>query len=417
MTLARMSSIPHFTQMSINQVVRFLGDDPTQNYSIKATEKVDGSNMSICVIDNKLFIKSKKGEPIRNPKDFIQLASKFEADIMLDFARLLKVLLKQEKKIVKLFKTNNIEQLFCEIVPNAKPNIIKYDAKIIGRGLLYIFDNINSGTFHKLQQIISPEWHVYKPIDICEEVVSLNYFKDLIIFANQYKTILSSRKRDSKTIQDKREAGMKLREMLEKVAKDKLQLIKNVKSILGASEIEGIVFENVSTGFKTKLVDLDNFGKRRADEWAGSTIIKDSRIELFNTLHNKVFNNADILIINEKQNQKIVENVKHGSACSGTYLVDLDWICNIIFEDALIESGKTITQIICDANIVVEEYFEKLLRIEVDGEPSKAVLRAEIKNISELSCKLKNRHSPIYLVEYMLGFKRCNELVNKFGKS
>jgi len=134
--IKQMEKIPHIHQLPFSRVEDLLKEE---SYLI-VTEKVDGSNISLCYEDGKIHIKTKRSAPIREPAYFDLMYKTYGDSIQLEFKRFLQFCLEKEEELIDWFKTFKLTQLFFELVPTAQPNIIKYNPKRIKTGLIYVFD-------------------------------------------------------------------------------------------------------------------------------------------------------------------------------------------------------------------------------------------------------------------------------------
>ena len=126
-----------------------------------------------------------------------------------------------------------------------------------------------------------------------------------------------------------------------------------VPSSLGASEIEGAIIRNMQTGAIAKLVDLEGFGRRRAEQWAGVDALKDYRKSLYNELKDVVLNNADIFVLDDKQVQKLTDAME----VRGSRFSNLDEMLDVLYGDASSEvQFKEAKQMVSDLTNSLNQY-------------------------------------------------------------
>jgi len=406
-----MTSIYHIDQLPYSVALEFTaGSTDRDPKTFRVTEKIDGSNVSICCIDKKMHIKTKKAEPTRDPEVFRKLADKFETPLMNEFARFLEVVLEIEEELVKIFLDNGIEQLFGELVPVPKPNIIQYSPEHVLPGVFYIFDEISVDIRTALINAFKYKWNIYYAPDVDEWHKVVDFSFALKDFFQQYGEQLQCRRRDTSSVERKEKAKDLYTHMLKQWKQVFICEFPNVRSHLGAEQIEGLIIENRLNGIKIKIVDMDGFGAVRAEEWAGSDTMKDQRKQLFKDLVNNVFNGADILINTDKQDQKIQEMLE-GVDSFHEYEV-LDVLC----KDAVKESGLTVETIIEKAKEAFDSYLSQLLVINPVGLSVNAV-KTEVKHICNILVTLDSGYNGTImftLIEYVLGYKRYEEIKRKY---
>jgi len=405
-----MTSIYHIDQLPYSVAMKFCSNLGSTHYS--ASEKIDGANVSICLINGQIYIKTKKAEPTRDPKIFRNLAEKFETSLMNEFARFLDVVIKHEVKLVSIFNKYGIEQLFGELVPIPKPNIIRYNPVVIGPGALFIFDDTDEQIHYEISKAFCDDWRVFSKQNNAQYLEVKEFVKALYEFMVDREESLLSRKRDAASLECKAKAVEHYKDMLQQWKKRFIDSFYKIPSHLGAEQIEGIILENRLNGIKIKVVDMDGFGAVRAEEWAGSDAMKNQRKQLFKTLVEQVFNGADILINTDKQEQKVLEVAEGLDSVSEASILD------IISQDAMKESGYTIENIIKKSKEAFEFYLEQLLTINPTGLSINAV-KNEVKNVCNILVTLDSGYVGtirLTLLEYTLGYKRYEELKNKFCK-
>jgi hypothetical protein len=405
-----MDKIPHLSQMPVSFAKKFVGEGIT--YS--ATEKVDGSNVSICLIDGAIHLKTKKGKPTRNPQDFLDLADKFDSQINRDFARFLKDLLAVEAGLIKSFKEFKITQLFGELVPNTKPNVIEYDPHIVGEGVLYLFiKDRKDGIVNQLRFSLRFSWLVrgLQPVKVSTDVFDM--FKTVHDWFGFYLDQLESRKRDEVSLNNKESAKKSYQIMLDDISRTILQDIKNEKSFLG-DEMEGIVIEN-SDGMRVKVVDLDDFGERRKEKWGDVDEIKQMRADVKRTIIKDIFGGADILTSKNKLEQRMEEMISTSQNPRG---ITFNCIINTIIKDIRSEVEIDFSSMSLIAVEIYTDYYEKLLvkaRTNTSGE-AHSLLKLDVQNVCRLIDQLSHpfhRHDHLLITD-LLGGRKKSELTKKY---
>lgn len=324
---ARMRNIPHIDQMKPDDLFKLLD---SENWEV--TEKVDGSNVSIGITqdngETKVYIKSKKGKPITEPAEFERMAAAMNNDIMLGFADLLRMLQQNNEKVVGFFKhlyttLNGRPQIFGELFSRSQMNVIAYSSELIGNGAVVIFgivhdeggggpgvDYSETQTDQRAMQACVKEfngmsgWRFYykRPVQLSIRKLYRNAVKQ---FIDEYGPALKNRKRDPESKRLKQEAKDKFVQISTHFKRELLRQIRGVPSFLGAKEIEGVIIRNMQNGAIAKLVDIEEFGRRRAEAWAGVDALKGARKALYKNILTTILKNADIFMLPAKQQEKL----------------------------------------------------------------------------------------------------------------
>jgi len=401
-----MPNIHHIDQLPYSEAMKFIAPNYIDDESefLRVTEKIDGSNVSICLIDEQLYIKSKKGKPTRDVRVFRELSETYETPIMLEFCRFLECILFQEKNIIQLFKKHNIDQLFGELVPYSQPNIIDYDPALVGNGVFYIFDELSPSILNPLNNYIGLEWRVLysKNLDIRPVI---DFRESLTYFMLHNAGDLLCRKRDAESLTKKQDAKVKYEQLLKSWKTILIDSYRKTRSVLGAEHMEGVVITNTDENVSIKVVDTENFSEIRSAVWAGTDCMKKERKELFKKLI-EAFGNPDILTNEAKQEQKIVEILEDISG----RIHHMDSIIDIISTDAQCESNIEATEIINRSIKLLNEYILDLLRIPDKQGPSLTAIKTELKKTFELLETLEIQTDVDDIVSFILGYKRLEEL-------
>ncbi|MEI7675028.1 MAG: RNA ligase family protein, partial [bacterium] len=280
----RMPSIPHWDQMSAAQYEKLLDGN-----ALEVSEKYDGSNISFGVNEEgKVYAKSKRGIAITDPNEFDNMAMLYDNDIFHEFANILQFL--QDIHFETICPTG--VQIFGEMFCKARMNVIAYNAEIIGTGLVVVFGAYKNGKdifdskiltkiFIKLRQCSYAEklhwdFKLKQCLNLKLEYERLKEFHNPESLQN-----LKSRARTDETIKKHKEQFQKF---LTETKKELLSSSHTVQSNLGSTEIEGLIIRNPVNGAMAKIVDLDDFGARRLEQWSGVGKIKEFRKEVFREL-------------------------------------------------------------------------------------------------------------------------------------
>lgn len=439
----KMTSIPHFDQMTIPQVISFF-----ENEDWEITEKADGSNVSFGVDENGIFVKSKKGNPVYNAQEYVDLSVTFNNDIHLGFAELLNLLLNNEDRFISFYnKFNQVIggigfQIFGELFSKSHMNVISYSPEKIGKGAVYVFmvktDTANKGTDITNspigQQIIKEfissfqgvdGWNFYskRPVDV--DIKTSNYKNEIIDIIKNNKDILNSRKKIDKEQKDI--LVSKITQLLSFLKKQTLQQISGVHSMLGGEEIEGVVVRNLKNGALAKIVDLEGFGAKRVEQWHGIDQIKKLRGDLYNRIQKEVLDNADIFVLPNKQIEKLSDALEE----RGYKYQNIEDMISVLYQDAVTERPKLktdIKQIIITTFNILNDHIEGVRNV-IEGvdtsnpkivEVTQSAITSEVAEISNIIDKLKKislgEDFYVEVIKFFIGFKGLNNLINIFLK-
>ena len=441
----KMTSIPHFDQMSVSQIISFFDSSDWE-----VTEKADGSNVTFGVDDLGVYVKSKKGNPVHDPQEYVDLSIKFNNDIHLGFGELLKMLLQNEEKFTTFYNEHNqlVDnkgfQIFGELFSKSHMNVIAYSPEKIGKGAVYVF-MVKADTNDKKgiditntdvgQQIISnfietfqgtDGWNFYgrRPVDT--SLATSTYKSQIMDIINNNKDILTSRKRADKPL--KTELVSKLSSLLSQYKKEVISQIEKVPSMLGADEIEGVVVRNLKNGELAKIVDLEGFGERRVQQWAGTDKIKQLRRELFNKIQNEILHNADIFLLPNKQIEKLSDALEE----RGVAYQNIEEMLNVLYQDAVAERPKLKTDFKRALNNLKNILSEHLTNVkntinDVDSNNfktymnTKSSIQTETNEIADILANIENVKSDqgfyVEVIKFFIGFKGLNDLTNTFMKN
>lgn len=358
-----MSKIYHLHQLPLSQLI-CLAENFRKDEKVYITEKVDGSNLSICVVNDLIFLKTKRGDLVRDPQVFVDLEEKYKEPLYQALASFLKLCLLREYYIVSLFKKHKVEQVFFEFVYCAKPNIISYNADLVGPGACYFFDQSCQIPAKELKALLSP-YQYYSPNVICGEYLDQfvkGRLAQLIGILSEQGAVLKSRKRDQETVRKKTASIEIIKDWHKSLKKEVLTQIKSEPSCLGGNEIEGVVITCGDVSFK--VVDLDDFGQRREEEWQSKDQLTEVKKQFRKDLIEQVFDNCDILLLKNKQIsciQSIGEAVPtYAWRVSEFLLTDIVQEMNLDPKDIILEK-RHIFNNICNQTLT------KLLQMEIDG--------------------------------------------------
>lgn len=420
----RMPSISHWEQMSATQYEKLFDGN-----TLEVSEKYDGSNISFGVNEeSKVYVKSKRGIAITDPNEFDNMAKLYDNDIFYEFADILRFL--QDIHFEALCPVG--VQIFGEMFCKARMNVIAYNAEIIGTGLVVIFGAYKNGTdifnsntltniFIKLRQYSYAEkLHWDFKLKQCLNL-KLNYERLKEFHNPESLQKLKSRSRYDIGIKKYKE---QFQNFLTETKKELLPFIHSVQSNLGSTEIEGLIIRNPLNGAMAKIVDLDDFGARRLEQWAGMGKVKEFRKEVFKEFTDNIgILKADIFALESKQHQKIQEAIElHGDKFS-----HIDQVVDVLFNDAVGE--------IPYHHFTHGEYFEKLkvwlLKHKIKMLEYKEALsqdnpqayqeminafNIENQNIEILQNSIHN--DPITeIIKYVLGIKVIDDFKKRYVKS
>jgi hypothetical protein len=436
----KMVSIPHIDQMTAKDFCNLFSGGAWE-----VSEKYDGSNVSFGLTEEgQIFVKSKKGNPVINPDDFYQQAKLYDNDIFEGFGKFLQTL--QKSKVERLLKQlgdmlGTPLQIFGEMFSKAHMNVIPYAEDLIGNGAVVIFGVIKLDsskgtdiTTSKEGQTVknkiiehlkeNSDWNFYdkKPLQLdIDETIKSQIQKTC---SAENMAIMASRKRTGNEVELKAKAVKEFEILKSLIKKGLLGSLGTVPSSLGASEIEGAIIRNIQTGAIAKLVDLEGFGRRRAEQWAGVDALKDYRKSLYNQLKDDVLNNADIFVLDDKQVQKLTDAME----IKGSRFSTVDQMLEVLYGDASDEvQFKEAKQMVSDLTNSLNQYKKDidnaLTKINKDdtkalSDTSKAI-EAEKRRIdqfiSELNQRISEEQNPyLSVIRFVLGPKILEDLSKKF---
>ena len=441
----KMSAIPHFDQMSISQMIKFFTDN---NWEF--TEKADGSNVTFGVLNDEIFVKTKKGSPVTDPQVLIEMDREFNSDIHRGFAEMLQMLQSNDDLFVDWYNdikskhTNgNDFQIFGELFSRSTINVIEYSDAMIGRGALYLFmvkytdsntkaevDISDHDTGRDIMQSFKETfneidgWKIYNKQAVRVNLKRSELVDRLVDIIDNEREILQSRAHKHRA--EKQRITSEVEYILKQLKTDALSQIKKIKSILGADEIEGVVVRNLSSGSLAKIVDLSDFGDRRLEQWSGVDGLKQIRRKLLNDIQNVVLKNADIFVLPKKQIEKLSDALQTQSRRYYT----IEEMMAILYADAISERPQ-IEQELDELTKTFEEILKTYLTEmkdfielpEIAGKfkaytQAKQRLRAEQQSVAEITKKLKAAKSSIdkyiEIIQFFIGSKGLADLRDKF---
>lgn len=436
----KMVTIPHIDQMSPKDFTNLFNGGAWE-----VTEKYDGSNISFGLNEEgAIYTKTKRGAPVTDPDEYKRQAQAYDNDIFEGFARLLQTL-KQSSLAEALIqvesKLNAPVQIFGEMFSKAHMNVIPYAEKIIGNGAVVIFGIVKLDSDKGTDITTTKEGKQIK--DYILEVLNKNGVwkfydkKPLELDINddikaqikratsaENMAIMASRKRSGNEIAAKAAAQEEFKNLQSMIKKIFLGSIGGATSSLGAEEIEGAIIRNINTGAIAKLVDLEGFGRRRAEQWAGMDALKDYRKSLYNQLKDDVLKNADIFVLDDKQVQKLTDAIE----IKGSRFETLDEILDVLYADAAQEvEFKEATQMVNDLTNSLTKYKDSLKAAltQINTNDAKAVQdttksieseKTRIDNfIATLNQKLQNKQNPyLSVIQFVIGPKTLEDLSKKF---
>lgn len=439
----KMVSIPHIDQMTAKDFCNLFSGGAWE-----VSEKYDGSNVSFGLNEeNKIFVKSKKGNPVTDASEFYQQAKLYDNDIFEGFARFLQTL--QKSKVERLLEqlSNMIGspiQIFGEMFSKAHMNVIPYAEELIGNGAVVVFGVVKldspKGTDittsregkvikDKIIELLnnSTDWKFYdkKPLALdIDETIKSQIQKTC---SAENMAVMASRKRTGNEVEMKVKAVREFEILKSLIKKTLLGSLGTVSSSLGASEIEGAIIRNMETGAIAKLVDLEGFGRRRAEQWAGVDALKDYRKKLYKQLQEDVLKNADIFILDDKQVQKLTNAME----TKGSRFNSMDEMLDVLYGDASEEvQFQEAKQMVSDLSNSLNKYKKNIEEAltKISREDAKALadtqkaIEAEKRRIDQFVNELKNKISVqqnpyLSVIRFVLGPKSLEELSKKFVQS
>jgi hypothetical protein len=435
----KMVAIPHIDQMTPKDFCNLFSSDAWE-----VSEKYDGSNVSFGLDENNnLYVKSKRGNPITDANEFYELAQSLENDVFESFGNFLNSLKKSDIKKVLIGLQNKIKapiQIFGELFGKAHMNVIEYSPELIGKGAVVLFGAVKSSTkrgedittskvgkdiisqiAETINKTSSFKAYTKKPVDLkIKDIVKKQITR---VCSAENMAAIASRKRTGDEVALKVKAVKEFERLKLLVKRNLLSSIKSVSSSLGAKEIEGTIIRNMETGAIAKLVDLEDFGRRRVEQWAGVDALKEYRKKLYNDLKNNILKNADIFILTDKQMQKLTDAVEMRSS----KFKSLDEILDVFYGDAASEvEFLESKRMVADLTATLKEYkidIERALLQVSDDVKSKTdtqnAISAEktkidifIKGIEKRL--LDNENPYLSVISFVLSPKFIDELKTKF---
>lgn len=439
---AKMVSIPHIDQMTAKDFCSLFSGGAWE-----VSEKYDGSNVSFGLTEEgSLFVKTKRGYPVTDPTEYYRQAKAYDNDIFEGFGRLLEAL--QQSNLVSFLKRVEEKlkapvQIFGEMFSKPHMNVIPYAAELIGYGAVVVFGVVKLDTpkgtditTTKPGRIIkdniikelndSSNWKFYdkKPLELDID----NKIKQQITktCSAENMAVMASRKRTGGEAEAKAIAVQEFKKLQAMIKQTLLGAVGKVPSSLGAEEIEGAIIRNMETGAIAKLVDLEGFGKRRAEQWAGIDALKDFRKALYNELKDDVLQNADIFVLDDKQIQKLTDAME----IQGSRFATLDQMLEVLYGDAaqeiqFKEAKQMVNDLVNSLNKYkkdIENALAKISKTDAKAiEDTKKAIEAEKKRIDqfvmELTNRLKANENPyLSVIHFVLGPKILDDLSKKFLK-
>lgn len=441
----KMSSIPHFDQMSVTQMISFF-----HNQNWEFTEKADGTNVTFGMDEGEIFVKSKKGKPTTDPQDFIDIAKHFNNDIPLGFAELLTMLLNNEEKFTRWYDsvkqqyTNGRDfQLFGEMFNKSTMNVIEYSADKIGKGAIYLFlvkyvddsgevDISDSKQGKAIQTSFQSTfngvdgWNIYTKVPVKVDLHRSKLIDKLSTILNDKSDILKSRKKVDKPA--KIAAVEELESILREIKKGALEQIKSTESSLGGADIEGVVVRNIDSGALAKIVDKD-FNEKRLEAWKGVDGLKKIRRQLFVDIQNQLLHGADIFVLPKKQIEKLSDELE----VRGTQYDTVEDLLSVLYNDAIAERpqiARDIDNLVAKFPQLLTDYLKDMREFVESPEVSRNfqtftnasnLLRTEEtvvpQIIKSLNAAKTSSDKYIEIIKFFIGTQGVQDLVDVFLSS
>lgn len=425
----KMPKVPHIEQMSIKQIHNFFTDG-----EYELSEKMDGANFSIGVIDGQVYGKSKK-DKAKFDADYFY-ANKDLNDIYIGMGNLLKLLEQNEfakwyKKKVSQTEFHKL-QIFGEIFYSSQVNAIKYDPDIIGgKGGYVIFgiyaddaDITNTVQGKKIINLFIRDFNQYTfPIwikNVTQYTMEQNTINRLLNYIKINKDILTGHKRDPEFKEKKISAKGTVIKLLNSIKTNLLTQTADMKSMLGGDDsIEGLIIKNLKNNQMIKVVDIKRFGELNAKNWANRNELKHLRKGLFKELMSTVFNNSDIASLPTKQDESIRSYLsithKKKFESEGEMLAVL---VNDMNEEVELKDS------VANMKSILNDYIEKLILMKdnIDITLDKKhytdtdyMYKNEISEITQFIEKISKQKSPqVNMMKFMIGNKSFNTLKEKY---
>ena len=449
------TSIPHLHMMNVDQVLNFLGNNFDTN-DTEVTEKVDGSNFSVGMLNDKVFGKSKRGKPFTDPNQFYELKDIHPVFIgMGDFLKLMQnnkfdewyqSTVKQYKdKIQKELNPERFDgfSIFGEIFNSNQMNTLVYSN--IGKGAFVVFGlKIDDGSYKGIDISTNPiaidimksfvakfngvdDWKFYYKQSVKIDM-GKQFAQELEEFVKNNIEHIKNRKRSPEVLDRKVKAKEDLSNLLMKWKKSLLQQSSGIKSFLGSDEIEGLVIRNIKTGGIMKVVDIDKFSQRNIANWEYRQELRNERKELYKRIISEIVKSADIFILKHKQEEKIIGYLEmHGKK----KFDNLEELLGVIYEDmsneVQLDEAKDVD---LKMNMIILEYIKKVEAIidstkndnDIDDKNKELTinnLNIDINQMKELINTINilvrdNKNPYLAIIRFILGEKGIEELKNKF---
>jgi len=274
-----MYSITHIDELNYLQFYLFIKEYFNDN--VYLSEKIDGQNISLGKNElGTFFTKSKNSKPVF----YSEFYSNHEH--MTGF-----------KAIHEFFDYSNLPsstQLFFELLTYSKSNNIEYDKIKLFPALIYIKGNIPFEEIPKQTEITI----LNTPV-IPYTQLNSNYFNEYEKLFLENKDNLSKRNDGIKLIKNK------LTELQLKIKEEFIEQVIPKTSYFSSSKPEGIVIE--TPNFKVKIVDKNQFTTENMENHKTSDDLKQLKRKYNNIIIKEIFNNADILLNNNKLESLINE--------------------------------------------------------------------------------------------------------------
>ena len=428
-----MRRIPHLDQMTLPKLIELIDTD-----NFEFSEKMDGSNFSIGVIDGKVFGKSKKNRANFDSNSFFQ--NKDINDVFIGMGNLIKQLNLDEfpkwyEQILQNTSSNNI-QIFGEIFYTNQVNAITYDnTKIGGKGAFIVFgvtadgDDISHTEMGK--KVMTKFVHdfnafnlpIYLRKDIDVELPDVSKIKKYLNFNME---TLKSRKSKPEDRKLKTEAVNGLKFILQKFKKTILDQLKDTESMLGGFKMEGLVMRNTDNGAISKLVNIEEFTALNAKNWAGRDNLKKSRKDLFKKVVTDACKDCDIFVISSKQEESLnsyLSITKRKKFENETELLSVladEARGEVDMSDSATKLAELIGQYTADLSSSRNYLDTRQTREEtkIDEKHYKDTLNMytkEIEEMEEFSKRLLRMNAPQpEIVKFVLGKKVMEKLIKKF---
>lgn len=417
-----MPKIPHMDQMSINQIQEFF------NGEYEYSEKLDGANFSVGVVNNRVYGKSKKDKIKFNASDYYDNADL--NDIFLGMGNFLKELENNDfigyyNKILGNIPYSNL-QFFGEIFYNNQVNALTYE-NVGKKGTYVVFglygdgaDISNTVLGEKLMESFVKQFNeVEFPVRMkkchkCE--LPKGKVQRLLDYIKTNESTLKGRKRDPEFKEKKAVTKKVVHKLLGSIKKELLQQSEDLTPMLGGSGIEGLIMKNLNTNKMVKLVDLEKFGELNARNWSDRNVLRGMRRELFKELMDMVQHN-DILTLPEKRE----ESLRNYLSISGKKkFMDENEIVAVLANDIQEESELDAITMRNILNLYAENVYKMKFNLDnsVDDKHYNDTVRAydkEINDITEFVERISKKKTPqIDMIKFMMGEKILNKLKISF---